>query len=363
MKTSTSLALVVSVVAITSVNGGSLLNAVLRPRGADEVWGGVNITAAVLEVYNAISSPTCNLTDYCVQLRTAVVPRCLSLQGSAGCWCTLHDPIHYCAICMSSPPDNTTTADQTQAATVGHADYHKGCAAWQSYLNASAAGSLTTSVPPTTSAPLPTLTPTPVTQSSSSKSSVSGGAIAGIVIGGVAFLAVVISVTYLVSRCLTNQAARETARQSAYVGGPEKQSHMGSPATVPGYFGGTDGPGRKSNPNTPPPQPLPYQNQPMVAPAGTYPNQQPISPHSAYSNSALFPGSMGGRPDSMASDSTQAAQYQPMRQGSEFGAPGAQQPMQPMQPMQPQPQLAQYQNSNNRGSRPNLVSPPPPFSS
>ncbi|KAG8900610.1 hypothetical protein FRC00_012069, partial [Tulasnella sp. 408] len=68
MKGTTCLALIFSAVGITSVNGGSLPDGLLRPRGVDELWGGVNITASVLQVYNAISSPTCNATDACLQL-------------------------------------------------------------------------------------------------------------------------------------------------------------------------------------------------------------------------------------------------------------------------------------------------------
>ncbi|KAG9042560.1 hypothetical protein FS837_010693 [Tulasnella sp. UAMH 9824] len=89
-------------------------------RGVDEVWGGYNITAAALEIRDSISSPTCNKTESCQEVITTVVPRCLGLQGSAGCWCGLEDPIHYCAICMLNPTDNTTSADQTQRATEGH---------------------------------------------------------------------------------------------------------------------------------------------------------------------------------------------------------------------------------------------------
>ncbi|KAG8896909.1 hypothetical protein FRC00_005067, partial [Tulasnella sp. 408] len=56
MKPTTSLALVVSAFAVTSVNGSSLLASVLRPRGIDEVWGGFNITAGALEIQSAIST-------------------------------------------------------------------------------------------------------------------------------------------------------------------------------------------------------------------------------------------------------------------------------------------------------------------
>ncbi|KAG8935214.1 hypothetical protein FRC01_005470 [Tulasnella sp. 417] len=348
MKASTSLALIVSAVAITSVNGGSLL-AALRPRAiVDEIWGNVNITASVLEVYNAISQPTCNATDYCVQLAENVVPRCLQLQGTAGCWCTLHDPIHYCAICMSSPPDNTTTPDQTQAATEGHANYHRGCSAYQAYLNASAAGSLSTSQPPTTSAPLPTVTQGQ--SNSGSSKSVSTGAIVGIAIGGICFLAVVIAATVITWKCLKNQADRQARPAALPHGASEKQMPMGDPVRTTNYYAGTDMGDRI--PNTPP---LPYAGmQPLYAPQPNGGN--PISPHSMYSGGAVPPGA---RPDSMFTDapsmSTRAGSYQPnnMRQGSDYGGNS----------VSGQP-LIQGQFTNDLGPRRgDLTSPPPPFSS
>jgi len=38
-----------------------------------DVWGGVNITQMVLQVSGAISSPTCNATQPCVNLTTIEV--------------------------------------------------------------------------------------------------------------------------------------------------------------------------------------------------------------------------------------------------------------------------------------------------
>ncbi|KAG9019446.1 hypothetical protein FRB90_002269 [Tulasnella sp. 427] len=349
MKASTALALVVSAVAITSVNGGPFLAAVLRPRAVDEIWGGINITASVLEVYNAISHPTCNATDYCVQLATTVVPTCTRLQGTAGCWCTLHDPIHYCAICMSSPTDNTTTADQTQAATEGHANYHKGCAAWQAYLNASAAGSLSTSAPPSTSAPLATLTP--VAQTSSNKSSgVSTGAIVGIAIAGVAFLTLVIAATFLIYRYLQNQAERDRRNAEAAAAAAANEKRQG---TMSGYYGGSEA-GDK-HPGTPPLPMMGYQNQgqPMMAPLN---NQgQPISPQSMYGS-----GVLPGQRDSVVTEApTQGSYYPGMRQGSQHGGSNT-----GGQPLVGQP--GQYYVQNDVGPGPHrtngLGSPPPPFS-
>jgi hypothetical protein len=38
-----------------------------------DVWGGINITQMVLQVAGAISSPTCNATQPCVNLTTIEV--------------------------------------------------------------------------------------------------------------------------------------------------------------------------------------------------------------------------------------------------------------------------------------------------
>ncbi|KIO30435.1 hypothetical protein M407DRAFT_224400 [Tulasnella calospora MUT 4182] len=344
MKASTSLALIVSAVAITAVNGGSLLAGVLRPRVVDEIWGGVNLTASVLEVYNAISQPTCNATDYCVQLATTVVPTCLKNQGTAGCWCTLHDPIHYCAICMSSPTDNTTNPDQTQAATEGHTNYHRGCSAWQAFLNASAAGSLSTSQPPSTSAPLPTITQDQA-NTGSSKSTVSTGAIVGIAIGGICFIAVVVAATIIIWKCLKNQADR-AARPAVLAGATNEKGPMtmGDPVRVTNYYSGNTDMGDRI-PNTPP---LPYANHPM---------SQPMSLQSMYSSGAVAGNMTGGaRPDTMFSDSPTMSTRpgSNMRQGSEFG--GSSNSGQPL--MQ-----GQYQVTNDMSpQRTGISSPPPPWS-
>ncbi|CCO35316.1 hypothetical protein BN14_09433 [Rhizoctonia solani AG-1 IB] len=79
-----------------------------------------NLTEDVLRVAGAISPPCAANSSWCQQLTTVVIPRCERLRGDPGCWCGNHDPVHYCAICMSSPSDNQTTPDQMQAATAGH---------------------------------------------------------------------------------------------------------------------------------------------------------------------------------------------------------------------------------------------------
>ncbi|KAG9019447.1 hypothetical protein FRB90_002270 [Tulasnella sp. 427] len=361
MKTSTSLAFVVSAVAITSVNGGSLLASILRPRGFDELWGGFNITAAALEIRDSISSPTCNSTTYCQEFVTEVIPQCMRMQGTAGCWCTLHDPLHYCAICMSSPTDNTTTADQTQAAVEGHTNYHRGCAAYQAYLNASASGSISSSAT-STSAPLPTST-TNQQNSGSSHSALSTGAIVGIAVGGAALIALIAAATFLIGRCLKNQGLREARPVTVAAGGSNNEKRqdsmpMGDPVRVTSYYGGTDM-GDKI-PNTPPP-PMPYQNQPMGTPLPY--QSQPFNPHqSMYSPVPNTGASMAGRPDSMYTDaqSGAAGSYHPaVRSPSEFGGSshgGSQQ--------QQTYQSSQYHVSNDMEAHRSAVgSPPPPFSS
>lgn len=47
-------------------------------RGTNEVWNGVNITAAALEIEGAISSPTCNATTYCQTFVKQVVSASLA---------------------------------------------------------------------------------------------------------------------------------------------------------------------------------------------------------------------------------------------------------------------------------------------
>ncbi|KIO30429.1 hypothetical protein M407DRAFT_224390 [Tulasnella calospora MUT 4182] len=338
MKSITSLALVVGAVAVSSVNGGSLLASVLRPRGLEELWGGYNITAAALEIRDAISSPTCTANSYCQTFMNDTIPRCMKLQGTAGCWCTLHDPLHYCAICMSSPADNTTTSDQTQAAAEGHKNYHLGCAAYQNYLNASAAGSLSSS------APLPTGTSANQTDDHDDHGhGMSTGAIVGIAVGGVAFLVIIGAATFLIHRCLKNQSERN-ARPAAGATASEKRQDsmpMGDPVRVTSYYGGTDMGDRI--PHTPPP-PMPYGNQ----------QQYPAQPYSPPIGSPVpLLEAMAARPDSMYTTAqSQANSYHPaMRPGSEFGgsSQGGNQPQQMYQ------QSQQYHVANDMDAHRNAV--------
>ncbi|KAG8900429.1 hypothetical protein FRC00_012972, partial [Tulasnella sp. 408] len=192
----------------------------------------------------------------------------------------------------------------------------------------------------------------------SSKSSVSTGAIVGIAIGGVCFLAVVAAATVLILKCLNNNASRE-ARPAVIAGGNnEKQMPMGDPVRVTSYYTGTDM-GDKI-PNTPPPPMMPYQNHPMMAPQAN--GSQPMSPHSMYSSGAAVPGA---RPDTMFSDAPTMstrnnASYQAnMRQGSEFsGSQGSGQPM-----MQGPYQVSNPNPNDMAPQRAGIASPPPPFSS
>jgi len=201
-------ALVLPVLAMSSASANMLLNS----RSVDDIWGGVNITKAALGVYDSVSSPTCNATAYCTEFVTKSVPRCITLQGTAGCWCTLHDPLHYCAICMSNPTDNTTTPDQTQLATASHADYHKGCGAWIAYINATATGGTlsSSSVPSSSLASSASTSSTALASTSSSKSS-NTGAIVGAAIGGIAGLILLLALLFFFYRHTQNKAAAQRA--------------------------------------------------------------------------------------------------------------------------------------------------------
>ncbi|KAJ1305801.1 hypothetical protein OPQ81_010531 [Rhizoctonia solani] len=102
------------------------------------------LTASALKIQGAISEP-CRTTESCQTFANDVVPRCQRLQGNAICWCGNHNPLHFCAICMSNPTDNQTTPDQMAAALAGHTDYHVACNTLETQLNASstATGSAT----------------------------------------------------------------------------------------------------------------------------------------------------------------------------------------------------------------------------
>ncbi|CAE6489384.1 unnamed protein product [Rhizoctonia solani] len=145
---------------------------------------GTQLTASALRVRDAISEP-CRTTEQCQAFTNEVVPRCQRLQGNAVCWCTYHDPLHFCALCMSNPTDNQTTPDQMAAALGGHTDYHTACNTLEKLLNAtaSATGSASSSAASATS-----------TGSSDSGSKAPIGAIVGGVVGGVVALIIAILV-------------------------------------------------------------------------------------------------------------------------------------------------------------------------
>ncbi|KAG8980183.1 hypothetical protein FRB94_004455 [Tulasnella sp. JGI-2019a] len=158
-----------------------------QEQDAGDVWGGYNITAEVLGVQASISSPICNATVNCTMLVTQTIPTCERLNDNPGCWCSNPDSLHYCALCMSSPVDNTTTAQQTRDATTHHANYHKGCAAYQAAYNATLSSS---SVAPSSTSMSSSASATPTTvpaTSGSSKTNI-GSSVGGIVRGFVAIV-------------------------------------------------------------------------------------------------------------------------------------------------------------------------------
>ncbi|KAG8935208.1 hypothetical protein FRC01_005464 [Tulasnella sp. 417] len=326
MKSITSLALVA--IAVASVNGHAFPASALMRRGPDDTYGGVNITLAAYMIRDSISSPTCSRTGNCTEFVNNVIPRCERLKGSAGCWCTLHDPLHYCAICMSSPTDATTTSDQTQGATTGHTNYHTGCAAYQRYLSDNGA-SMSASAAAASS----------TSDDHDDHHGMATGTIVGIAVGGVAFLAIVIAATVLIWRCMKNQSEREARPAATGAGGEKRQDSMpvGDPVRVTSYFGNTDLSGH--HPHTPPP-PVPYSPQ-----AANYTTAQPYSP--ALGSAVPLLEGMAARPDSMYT-TAQSSSYNPaMRATSEFGGSsqgGSQQVYQP----------SQYHVSNDVA--------PPPFS-
>jgi len=174
-----------------------------------DIWGGINITQMVLQVQGAISSPTCNATQYCSQL-IAEIPNCLKELGSPGCWCGDVDPLHYCAICMSAPQDNTTNPEQTQTAATSHISYHIGCNAYQAFLNGTTTSNSTSSITPSSSSSSSSSASTTPTQAAatSGTKSVSAGAIGGVVVGGLIGLALISATVFLLYRCIQNKHER-----------------------------------------------------------------------------------------------------------------------------------------------------------
>jgi hypothetical protein len=217
-----------------------------------DIWGGVNITTMVLQVAGAISSPTCNANPNCTALTTVAIPNCLEINGQPACWCAPASlyPVHYCAICMSSPLDNTTTPDQTQTALAGHIKYHIGCNAYDAFANGTVTSNTTSSVTTSSSSSAsltPTLTPTPTPTQAAATSgtkSVSAGTIGGVVVGGLIGLALIAAALCIVYRSMQNKHER-------IVGSIQRASEFSNDAKHP--FGTGD----NSPPTayTPPPNP------------------------------------------------------------------------------------------------------------
>ncbi|KAG8956845.1 hypothetical protein FRC04_000323 [Tulasnella sp. 424] len=150
------------------------------------VWGGVNITQAALDIQSAISSPTCQATETCVDFVNLEIPRCQQTNGTAACWCSPDSPLLACAGCMAHPTDDTTTFQQTSDATRGMQEYATGCQAYAAYLSGSTTFS-TAGPTGTTASPLPTITPP-----ANPNTGLSSGAISGLVSGGVSLVSLCI---------------------------------------------------------------------------------------------------------------------------------------------------------------------------
>ncbi|CAE7086361.1 unnamed protein product [Rhizoctonia solani] len=221
---------------------------------------GARLTADALEIQGAISEP-CKANDYCQTFTSEVVPRCQRLQGDAGCWCGNHNPLHFCAICMSNPTDNQTTPDQMQSALAGHTDYHAACTIFETLLNSSstAVGSATS-----------TATSAASTGSSNSGSKAPIGAIVGGAVGGVVALIIAILVFVLWRRNRRKEAVGPSS-VSIFSGDRTSTLVNQQPRPYSGYshpqgtFGHHDasfgGPGYA-------PATIPYQNGGLGSPVG-----------------------------------------------------------------------------------------------
>ncbi|CUA70465.1 hypothetical protein RSOLAG22IIIB_04203 [Rhizoctonia solani] len=227
-----------------------------------------NLTADVLQVAFAISPPCAANSTWCQQLTSVVVPRCERLRGDPGCWCGNHDPVHYCAICMSSPSDNQTTPDQTQAATAGHAAFHVACNAYEELINGTASTTSSTSMLSTSSQ-----SPTATAVSASSGNKVPIGPVVGGVVGGVVGLALVVGIIYLLAIVLKKSDRRSDVRPSSvsYISTEHKSPNLYAhpypqlPASYPGPAPGHISP-HNSN-YVPAPEPM----NPMIAPQPQHP--------------------------------------------------------------------------------------------
>ncbi|KAG8996379.1 hypothetical protein FRB93_000763 [Tulasnella sp. JGI-2019a] len=98
---------------------------------------------------------------------------------------------------MSNPTDNTTTPEQTQGAQAYHSAYHKGCAAYSAWYNAT----LSSSVVPSSTSTSSTPTFAPVT--SSNKTNIAP--IVGGAVGGFFGLILILAILFLVYRYMQNK--------------------------------------------------------------------------------------------------------------------------------------------------------------
>ncbi|KAJ1305788.1 hypothetical protein OPQ81_010518 [Rhizoctonia solani] len=199
-----------------------------------------------------------NLTeDVLQQLTQVVIPRCERLRGDPGCWCGNHDPVHYCAICMSNPADNQTTPEQTQAATAGHNAFHVACNAYEEYINGTASTTSTSMISTTSQTPAAT-----AVSATSNNNKTPVGPIVGGVVGGVVGLALVVGIIYLLAILLKRNDRRSEVRPSSvsYMSSEHKSPNMYAtpypqlPASYPGQAPGHISP--HNNNYVPPPEPM-----------------------------------------------------------------------------------------------------------
>ncbi|KAF8712263.1 hypothetical protein RHS03_01288, partial [Rhizoctonia solani] len=250
-----------------------------------------NLTEDVLQVAGAISPPCAANTTWCQQLTEVVVfldaNACVGVGQLSewvraqitdeaipdpGCWCGNHDPLHYCAICMSSPSDNQTTADQMQAATAGHNAFHVACNAYEQLINGTAVVTSTSSS--TSPATSETSTPTAVS-SNSGDNKVPIGPIVGGVVGGVVGLALVVGIIYLLAIVLKKNDRTSEVRPSnvSYLSSEHKSPNLYAapypqlPASYPGPAPGHISPHNNN-----------YVPEPMNPMTGAAQPQPPIQP-------------------------------------------------------------------------------------
>ncbi|KAF8684084.1 hypothetical protein RHS04_01690 [Rhizoctonia solani] len=233
-----------------------------------------NLTEDVLQVAGAISPPCAANTTWCQQLTEVVVfldaNACVGTPG-AGVVITTHF-MYYCAICMSSPSDNQTTADQMQAATAGHNAFHVACNAYEQLINGTAVVTSTSSS--TSPATSETSTPTAVS-SNSGDNKVPIGPIVGGVVGGVVGLALVVGIIYLLAIVLKKNDRTSEVRPSnvSYLSSEHKSPNLYAapypqlPASYPGPAPGHISPHNNN-----------YIPEPMNPMTGAAQPQPPIQP-------------------------------------------------------------------------------------